>query len=74
MINKTHPETDIEIVLEYGKPTQIILNYIKEKEVCLTVMGSQGRGYIPETFLGSVSHLVARHSDSNVLFIPLPRH
>ncbi len=72
--NEAHPETEIEIVLEYGKPTQIILNYIKEKEVCLTVMGSQGRGYIPEAFLGSVSHQVARHSDSNVLFVPLPRH
>ena len=72
--NEAHPETEIEIVLEYGKPTQIILNYIKEKEVCLTLMGSQGRGYIPETFLGSVSHQVARHSGSNMLFIPLPRH
>lgn len=72
--NEAHPETEIEIVLEYGKPTQKILNYIKEKEVCLTVMGSQGRGYIPEIFLGSVSHQVARHSDSNVLFVPLPRH
>ena len=71
--NEAHPETDIEIVIDYGKPIRLILKYIKENEVCLTVMGSQGRGYIPETFLGSVSHQVARHSDSNVLFVPLPR-
>ncbi len=71
--NEAHPETDIEIAIEYGKPKQVILNYIKEKEACLTVMGSQGRGYISEIFLGSVSHQVARHSDSNVLFVPLSR-
>ena len=70
--NEAHPETDIEIVIDYGKPRKVILNYIKENEVCLTVMGSQGRGYIPEFFLGSVSHQVARNSGSNVLFVPLP--
>ncbi len=70
--NEVHPETEIEIVIDYGKPTRLILNYIKENEICLTVMGSQGRGYIPEIFLGSVSHHVARNSGSNVLFVPLP--
>lgn len=72
--NEAHPETDIEVVIDYGKPIRLILKYIKENEVCLTVMGSQGRGYIPEIFLGSVSHQIARHSGSNMLFIPLPKH
>ncbi len=69
--NKVHPETEINIVLEYGRPKQLILNYIHENNVTLTVMGSQGRGYFSEVFLGSVSHHIARDSSSNVLLIPL---
>ncbi len=71
VFNKVHPETEINLVLEYGKPKQLILNYIKEKNVTLTVMGSQGRGYISEIFLGSVSHHIARNSLSNVLLVPI---
>lgn len=68
-----HPESEVGINIEYGKPTQLILNYIKQNAVTLTVMGSQGRGAISELFLGSVSHQIARHSDSHVLIVPLPR-
>jgi len=67
-----HPETEVQIELLYGKPTQVILNFIKEYEVSLTVMGSQGRGFFEGMFMGSVSNQVARHSSSNVLIIPLP--
>jgi nucleotide-binding universal stress UspA family protein len=65
-----HPETEVEIVLDYGNPKQLIAEYIKAKEVTLTVMGSQGRGYIGQFFLGSVSLRVARQAESNVLIIP----
>jgi nucleotide-binding universal stress UspA family protein len=71
--NEAHPETGIDIVLEYGRPLRCILDFIKEQDVTLAVMGSQGRGFIPEIFLGSVSHQVARHADSNLLLVPLPR-
>jgi len=36
-------------------------------------MGSQGRGFIKEVFLGSVSNNVARHSAASVLLIPAVR-
>ncbi len=68
--SKLHPETEIKVVLEYGNPKQLIADYIKASQVTLTVMGSQGHGYLGEFFLGSVSLRVARQAESNVLVIP----
>jgi nucleotide-binding universal stress UspA family protein len=68
-----HPETEIEIILDYGNPKQLITQFIDSHRVSLAVMGSQGRGYISEFFLGSVSLRVARHAGSNVLIIPFYR-
>lgn len=70
---KAHPETQVDIVVDYGKPLEKILDFVNDNEVCLTLMGSQGRGFISRVFLGSTSHEVARHSDSNVLLVPKPR-
>jgi nucleotide-binding universal stress UspA family protein len=67
---RAHPETKVNIVLEYGNPKQLIAQYIKENGITLAVMGSQGRGYIGEFFLGSVSLRVTRLADSHVLIIP----
>ncbi len=61
---------NVDIVLPYGLPKQEIVEYTNRNRVSLVVMGSQGRGYIKEFFLGSVSHSVARYSDSSVLLIP----
>lgn len=68
-----HPETDIKFEIIYGKPTKVILDYIKENNITLTVMGSQGRGFFSEIFIGSVSHQVARNADSNVIIIPIEK-
>jgi len=37
------------------------------------VMGSQGRGFIGEVFLGSVSHQVVRRAPVPVLLVPTLR-
>jgi nucleotide-binding universal stress UspA family protein len=37
------------------------------------VMGSQGRGFLAEVFLGSVSHQVVRRSPVPVLLVPAGR-
>ena len=66
-------ELDISLHLTYGSPTAEILKVIKEENVSLTVMGSQGRGFINEIYLGSVSHNIARHSSASVLLIPAAR-
>jgi len=61
---------DVDIVLAYGNPSREIIHAIRDRHVQLTVMGSQGRGYVSDLFLGSVSHNVARQSDASVLLIP----
>lgn len=64
---------EVEIVIKYGSPTTEILNLVDEINVQLVVMGSQGRGFVKELFLGSVSHNIARLSSSSVLLIPEKR-
>lgn len=64
---------DIEIELAYGAPFTEIMCLIRERNVNLVVMGSQGRGFIKELFLGSVSHNIARNSEASVLLIPAKR-
>lgn len=63
-------DIEVELALTYGKPSIKILEKIHEQDVQLVVMGSQGRGYVKELFLGSVSHEITRHSDASVLLIP----
>lgn len=68
-------DADIEVdtILKYGNPSKEILAAIRESDMQLVVMGSQGRGFVNDLFLGSVSHNVARHSDASVLLIPAKR-
>jgi nucleotide-binding universal stress UspA family protein len=69
-----HEVSDIEvdIVLAFGNPSKEILTTVQERDVQLVVMGSQGRGFMGDLFLGSVSHNVARHAAASVLLIPPP--
>lgn len=66
-------DVEVDIVLRFGSPTAEIIKLVEELNVQLVVMGSQGRGYIKEIFLGSVSHNIARHSTASVLLIPAKR-
>ena len=62
------PQIDMEI--PYGSPIDEILKRTENEGASVVVMGSHGRGFISELFLGSVSHNVARHSEAPVLLIP----
>ncbi len=53
-----------------GVPFQEITRLVREREVHLVVMGTQGRSFVGELWLGSVSHDVVRHSVAPVLLIP----
>ena len=66
-------DATIDIELAFGSPFVEIIRLIRERNAHLVVMGSQGRGFIKEIFLGSVSHNVARHSDAAVLLVPANR-
>lgn len=61
----------VESRISYGNPTVEILNAVRDSDPSLVVMGSQGRGYVSELFLGSVSHNIVRRSHVPLLLIPL---
>lgn len=63
----------VTIEVLYGSPTALILERARQKEFSLILMGTQGRGYIQEIFLGGVAHGVARHAPLPVLFVPSMR-
>jgi nucleotide-binding universal stress UspA family protein len=70
---KKKGDARIDIELVYGAPFTEIIKIINERKVNLVVMGSQGRGFVKELFLGSVSHNIARNSAASVLLIPAKR-
>jgi nucleotide-binding universal stress UspA family protein len=56
-----------------GHPVPAILNVLKSENISLIVMGTQGKGFIEELFLGSVAHNVSRLATCPVLLIPAAR-
>lgn len=65
--------TDVRVEIPYGSPISEVLKQAREGDYSLIVMGSQGRGFIAETFLGSVSHNVVRQAPTPVLLVPALR-
>lgn len=51
-----------------GNPAQAILDYAREQETDLIVVGRQGHGSV---FYGNVASRVARHADCPVLVVPM---
>jgi len=64
---------EADILLTYGSPAAEILNVAKREDYSFIIMGSQGRGYVQESFLGSVSNKVVRQASLPVLLIPALR-
>ena len=63
-------QVEVDILLRYGSPAAEVLKAVHELNIQLVVMGRQGRGYVKELFMGSVSHHLVRHSPASVLLIP----
>ena len=54
-----------------GSPIHVALDYIeKQDELTLVVMGSQGKGFVKELFIGSLSLQISRYSPIPALLIP----
>jgi nucleotide-binding universal stress UspA family protein len=64
---------DVDTAMPYGHPAGEALAASRRPGVSLVVMGSQGRGFLREVFVGSVSHHMARRSAAPVLLIPAVR-
>lgn len=71
LLDKGAAEVAIEV--RYGSPIREILRVAAERTDSLLVMGSQGRGFLAEVFLGSTSHQVVRRSPVPVLLVPAVR-
>ncbi|RJR34606.1 MAG: universal stress protein [Deltaproteobacteria bacterium] len=52
-----------------GHPLPAILRVLESQDISLIVMGTQGKGFIQELFLGSVAHNVSRLAACPVLLI-----
>jgi len=57
-------------VFDPGHPLPAILRVLESEDVSLIVMGTQGKGFIKEIFLGSVAHNVSRLAPCPVLLVP----
>ena len=55
-------------VLE-GHPAEEILNLARKQDVSLLIMSSQGKGWLKQIRVGSVSFDVARRTDRPVLVV-----
>jgi nucleotide-binding universal stress UspA family protein len=63
----------VDYELAHGHPANEIVARAGKGDVSLVVMGSQGRGFVSEVFLGSVSQQVARRAPVSVLLVPAVR-
>ena len=61
---------EVAIDLVRGKAVEEIIGRTKKGNFSIIVMGSQGKGFLREVFLGSVANDVARHAGVPVLFVP----
>jgi nucleotide-binding universal stress UspA family protein len=62
--------TEVGIELPYGLPKQEIVRCAEQGAYSLIVMGTQGRGFFGEMFMGSVAYHVARRTVVPTLLIP----
>jgi nucleotide-binding universal stress UspA family protein len=53
-----------------GHPFSVILDAVRSLDISLIVMGTQGRGFIEELFLGSVAHNISRVVDCPLMLVP----
>ncbi|MBP6332903.1 MAG: universal stress protein [Aminivibrio sp.] len=61
-------EVNTEIV--FGNPKKVIVDKVQNNNYSLVLLGSQGRGFIGQFFIGSVSLAAARQSKIPVLLVP----
>jgi len=64
---------EVATKLETGHPKQALINEINNNKYGLVIMGTQGRGWIEEVFIGGIAHAVVRKSNSSLLLVPFKR-
>jgi nucleotide-binding universal stress UspA family protein len=61
-----------KILVQTGYPVEEILKAANEERCDLIVLGNHGKGFLQQTFLGSVSRSVLDRTRKPVFIIPLP--
>jgi len=61
---------EVDAVFDRGHPLPAIVNLLESQDISLIIMGTLGKGFIKELFLGSVAHNVARLAPCPVLLVP----
>ncbi|WP_454192553.1 universal stress protein [Paenibacillus sp. Marseille-Q7038] len=61
--------SNAQVELIQGSPVDVIIEYIKQNDIDLIVLGSRGLSGIREFMLGSVSHRVAQEVSIPVLIV-----
>ena len=59
----------IQTVVREGKPVGVLVDYAKDHQMDLLVVGSRGLGAIEAVLLGSVSKKVSQHASCSVLIV-----
>ena len=59
----------IETAVDEGRPSQTIVEYARDHDVDMIVMGTHGRGPVAHFFLGSVAENVVRSADCPVVTV-----
>jgi len=62
----------LKILVQPGHPVEEILDVASKEECDLIILGTHGKGFLKETFLGSVARSVLDRSRKPVFIIPLP--
>ena len=62
--------SEVRTSVRLGAPHEEVRNAGGKDPNALVVMGTHGRGFLPEMVLGSVSRQVVRHSSARVLLVP----
>lgn len=61
-----------DILVPVGYPVEEILNAADEKACDVIILGSHGKGFLKQTFLGDTAASVLERSRTPVFVIPLP--
>ncbi len=61
-----------KILVPRGHPPEEILNAADAEGCDVIVLGTHGKGFLANTFLGSVSHAVLQRTRKPVFVIPIP--
>ncbi|MBP1698562.1 MAG: uspA2, partial [Deltaproteobacteria bacterium] len=61
-----------KILIRQGRPAEEILKVVDEEGCDVIVLGTHSKGFLEQTFLGSVSKSVLQRTQKPVFIVPLP--